>query len=278
MEIISFYSINILAGSLLVILLGLIGTHAIARNKSLDVMLLGQEFQTSILISALLLNWLAFSEHDDHGIHLETFLSLGFVVIFHSAFSKLLKNKNQYKVEASIVGIVLLMGLGQLVVSLSPSIEFHMVKSFIGDIVTVSKVESLIVSLVALISLGILLYKRKFILKDSIEIALFNKITSKRSSYYIYSILLVVSMLSSIHLFGSLFTIGTILIPSFICTFFGVNVRQMQYLHFINWISVPLSFYLLGFNDRIPNTVTIIGMITFISCIFCFVKRRFTSR
>ncbi len=274
MEILNFYGVNIIAGSLLVILLGLIGTHAIARNKSLDVMLLGQEFQTSILISALLLNGLGFFEHDDHGAHFETLMSLGFVVLFHIAFSKMLKNKNQYKVEASIVGIVLLMGIGQLVVSLSPSIEFHMVKSFIGDIVTVSKSESIIVSIVALISLFIFLFYRKLILKDSIEIALFNRITSKKKSYYIYSVLLVISMLSSIHLFGSLFTIGTILIPSFICTFFGINVRQMQHLNFITWISVPISFFLLSYNDRIPNTVTIIGLITMISCIFCFIKKR----
>lgn len=276
MEIIDFYLSNIVAGSLLVVLLGGLGSHAIARNQSLDVMLLGQEFQTSILISAVFLNYFIFDGHDEHGFHLETLISLLLVCIIHFCFAKVLRNKNQYKVEAAIVGIVLLMGVSQLVVALAPSIEFHMVKSFVGDIVTVSRYESVTVATLTVICLIVLNLKNKAIFKDSLEIALFNKIIFKRYSYYAYNILLLVSMLFSIHLFGSLFTIGAILIPSFVCTFLRLNIREIQLLNWINWISVPLAFWILNLNDRIPTTVMIVGLITLSSTIFCLIRKSFS--
>lgn len=268
MEIISFYGTNILAGSILVYLLGTFGTHAIARNQSLDVMLLGQEFQTGILVSALFMNNFFTSEHDDHGTHLETLLSLVFVLCFHFIYLLLLKRKRQYKVEGGIAFIIVFMSLSQILVMLSPNIEFHMVKNLIGDIVTVSKSESYITIIVSFFISAILYFNYGYFKKDSLEFALFGKYTQKRWSQFLFQSLLVILMLFSIHLYGSLFTVGCILLPSFILNIFSVSYSKSYLVHFLNMISVPFAFTILQYNDRIPTTVLIIFIVLFISVIF----------
>ncbi|NBW85222.1 MAG: hypothetical protein EBR50_07960, partial [Proteobacteria bacterium] len=124
----------------LVFVLGMIGRHLVARNQSMEVMLLGQEFQTSILMAALVFSLVETKEHAEHGIHLEMFLSLIFVLLYHSFYLVIIKKFRQYRVEGAILSIIMLMGFGQFVVLLSPLVEMHMVKSYLGDIVTVSKI------------------------------------------------------------------------------------------------------------------------------------------
>ncbi len=230
MEILNFYWTNILAAIVLVFVLGQIGRHLIGRNQSMEIMLLGQEFQTSILMAALTLSLFETGEHSDHDFHQEVILTLIFVLAYHFVYLGLVKKYRSYRVEGAIVLMIMLMGFSHLVVLLSPVVEFHMVKSYLGDIVTVSKFESLLITVVSITSGFVLWKNNKNIKLDTLEIALFNKATKKRKSSSIFSVLVLLLMLFSIHLFGSLFTVGAMIIPAFISSIFRISSGKYNVL------------------------------------------------
>lgn len=261
MEILNFYWISIIAAMLLVLVLGHIGRHLIARNQSMEIMLLGQEFQTAILIAAMIIGMFETGGHDDHNIHLESIVSLGIVLLFHFFYFLILKNNRSYRIEGAISFIVLLMGLSHFVVLLSPIVEFHMVKSYLGDIVTVSKSESIVACVVTIICLTWIYRLRKNLNLDTIEISLFNKVTKKRPSQYHFSLIVLIIMLFSIHLFGTLFTVGAMIIPAFISAIARFNQKNFNVIMIFNILSVPFAFYIINYHDRLPTTVVILFLI-----------------
>jgi ABC-type Mn2+/Zn2+ transport system permease subunit len=274
MDVLNFYWPNILAAIALVFVLGQVGRHLIGRNQSMEIMLLGQEFQTSILVAALTLSLFETGDHDDHNFHLEVLLTLVFVLFYHFIYLGILKHYRSYRVEGAIVLIVMLMGFSHLVVLMSPVVEFHMVKSFLGDIVTVSKFESLLITGISIIS-GFILYKNnRAITLDTIEIALFNKTTKKRRSMLIFSSLVLILMLFSIHLFGSLFTVGAMVIPAFISSILNLSSSKYNLLSILNSLSVVLAFGFIMQFDRLPTTVLILVFIFSISLIFSFLFKK----
>ena len=85
----SLFLPNIEAGFFLVIILGLLGQHLVARNQALDVMLLGSEFQSGILVAALVMNIFEGKDHGDHGFHFETLISLLLFLYYIHYFQEL---------------------------------------------------------------------------------------------------------------------------------------------------------------------------------------------
>ena len=65
MELIQFYFLNLIVGAVLAITLGLYGAHTVARNKTMETILLGQSIQVGILLGVIL-GGLLTSDHDDH--------------------------------------------------------------------------------------------------------------------------------------------------------------------------------------------------------------------
>ena len=271
MAIIEFYGANIIAGFILIFILGMVGRHIVARNQSMEMMLLGQEFQTSILMAAMLISQFETGTHNDHSYHLEVMITLVFVLIYHGLYHLIVKNFRNYKIEGAITLIVILMGFSQLVVLLSPVVEFHMVKSFLGDIVTVSKMEAIIVSLSSVALLGLYFQQQKQTNLDTIEIALFNKVTKKRISQNVFSFIVLILMLLSIHMFGSLFTIGAIIIPAFLSGIFKIAHGKYTLLCLINSFSVFGAFLMISYFDRLPTTVLIVFFILIISIVYSMI-------
>lgn len=268
MEILSFYWINIIAGCVLVFVLGHIGRHLVARNQSMEVMLLGQEFQTSILMAALIIGIMEAGSHDDHSFHLESFLALAFVLFYHSIYYLILRKYRTFRIEGAISSIILLTGISHMAVLLSPVVEFHMVKSYLGDIVTVSQSESVFVIIMSIICYGIFLKEHKLIMLDTIEIALFNKTTKKRSSKFVFRLLVLLIMLFSIHLFGTLFTVGAMIIPALISGVLNLNKKYFDLMVILNSLSVVGAFLCLLKFDRFPTTVIILFFIFVVSIVF----------
>lgn len=272
MEVLEFYWVSIFAGMALLFTFSEIGRHLVARNQSMDVLLLGQEFQTSILISSF---FLAIFEdgghHDEHSFHVEALIALGLTLLIHSFYIRVLRKNRQYKIEGAIALIVLLMCVGHFVVAFSPLVEFHMVKSFLGDIVTVSKVEAIFVGILSLVSWVVLFWHSKSLKLDTLEIAIFNKLTKKRKSQLLFNIVVIVLMLFSIHLFGTLFTVGGLILPALIAGVFKLRDSKLRILSLVNSLCVPLAFTFLMDFDRFPTTVLIIFLITIISIVFSFI-------
>jgi ABC-type Mn2+/Zn2+ transport system permease subunit len=274
MDVLDFYWLNIVAGIILVFVLGTVGRHIVGRNQSMEIMLLGQEFQTSLLLATPLITLIESAEHDDHNTHLEALLTLVFVVLLHKIFSTFIKKYRSYRIEGAIIFIVLLMGLSHLIVLFSPLVEFHMVKGFLGDIVTVPRSESIFVIISSLFIYFLFLKTKEETKLDTIEIALFNRATKRRKTSFIFSTIVFLLMLLSVHLFGSLFTIGAMIIPSFIAAIMKLSEKKYFYLTILNSFSVIGAFLMLSIFDRLPTTVLILFFILFISLIYSFFAKR----
>lgn len=273
MELLSFYLGSIIASILLLLTLGLIGYHLTARGQSLEVLLVGQEFQTSILLAAFLVSILPHLHYDHHGIHLEILFTLILTILFHVIFKQLFRHRSHIKTEGVVGAIIILMGLNQLVVLISPLIEMHMVKSFIGDIVTVSKAESYFVSILSFIAFITLIKKNNVFYEDSLEISLFGKVTKKRGTEVFFNTITLIMMLFSVHHFGVLFTLGAILIPGLINSYFRLTKKDLFIQLFLGAYSPVLAFILTTYNDRLPTTVLILFIMFGINIVFGFIRR-----
>lgn len=274
MEVLSFYWTNIIAGCVLVFVLGHVGRHLVARNQSMEIMLLGQEFQTSILMAALLIGMVETGAHDDHSFHFESLVGLIFVLFYHSIYFFVIKKYRTFRIEGAICSILLLMGISHMVVLLSPVVEFHMVKSYLGDIVTVSKSESILVIFASVILFGVFVKFQKNIMLDTIEISIFNAPTKTRDAKKIFGLLVVLLMLFSIHLFGTIFTVGAMIIPALITGILNVHKKQFNTIVIFNSFSVITAFFfLLGF-DRFPTTVIILFLIFITTIVLSLIFRK----
>lgn len=274
MEVISFYWPNILAAMVLVLILGRIGTHLVARNQSLEVILLGQSFQSGILVGALFLSWIERSFHSEHGIHLESIISLIFAAIVHYVYLRLSRNFRTYKTEIALVLFVLLVSFAHFIVSISPVIEFHMIKAAVGDIVTISKIESIFILLIFIVTFLYFLKRENQYLDRTIDIALFNKATNNKKEFS-FTIIVYLIIFLSVHHFGTLFTMAVSLIPALSFAMKCVERRLFKYLLMLNLISVPLNFLFLNFWDRIPTTVIIVFVCLINSVMFTKVVKLF---
>ena len=266
----SLFLPNIEAGFFLVIILGLLGQHLVARNQALDVMLLGSEFQSGILVAALVMNIFEGEDHGDHGFHFETVISLLFVFILHPLLSRVMKSKRFLKVEASLVFILLLMGVNHLVVLLSPAVEFHMIKASLGDIVTASKAESYFVMAASILMIVLFMKNRQKFLQNTIDIALLNKPVKDT----LFNGILFLVLVLSIHLFGTLFTLAGILLPSFLSSAFRLSRRNYMKMVFSNSLIVVASFLLITKFDRLPTTVVIVFLIFIYNLSFSLLLKR----
>jgi ABC-type Mn2+/Zn2+ transport system permease subunit len=272
MEMLTFYWPNILAASLLVMVLGLMGFHLLARNQSMEVMLLGQEFQTGILVAALVQSLFNIQHDNEHGIHAEAILSFIFVLLVHGLYVFWIKNNRAYRIEGAIISMLILMGLSHLIVVLSPSVEFHMVHAALGDIVTVSRSESLLVALLAIVLMVGYYRLHSHFFQETIEIAFFNRATKKRKSSLYFQGILYLLMFISIHLFGGLFTVGSMLIPAFMSSIFQVSRHDYVRLLILNCLMVVVAFAITLIFDRLPTTVIIILSQFLFTLIFSLIK------
>jgi len=269
MELLSFYWPNLIAGFFLALSLGVIGIHTIARSQALESFVLGQELQSGIVFSAFVLNLL--SLHSDHGMHTESIMSLIIAFVMHILFIVMIKRYNLIRLEGSIAYVFILMAINNLFMSLNPMIESHMVNSLLGDIVTASKFESLFIALLSFLFLVFYFFNDKKILKESVEIALFNEEKQKIS----HQLALVFFMSLSVHILGLVFTLAMLLVAALamlIAKIKSIKFATMMVL-IINGLSVVLGFWGLGLNDRVPTSVSIVLVATILSMLFLFISK-----
>lgn len=253
MEVLIYYWPNILAGMLIAAGLGLIGFHIFARNQALEAFVLGQEIQTSIVLIAFSL--IGAGVHSDHGLHVESIFSLGLAFILHIGFLKLVSKYNSLRMEFAVVYIFLLTALNNLIMSLSPLIEGHMVASLLGDIATASKEESLGVAAAAGVLIVVFLSKSSKFLSETIEIALFER----RPTSLLLTAVLTAFMGVSVHILGLLFTITMLLMMPLALNVLGQsNYKKSQLLLIVvNVAAVVLGFANINWLDRVPTSVSI---------------------
>ncbi len=190
MELLSFYFINIIVGAMLAIVLGLYGSQIVARGQSFDVIVLGQSMQVGVLLGVLIIDIFHIG-HDDHGLHIEIITGSFFACFIYWGYLRLSKFKKYMRVPLLAVFYITLLALGYLVVAASPLIESHMVKAFLGDIVTASPKELWWILFFSIFSLIFYLKNSKTIILQSFDLSTFGHLTSNthKRIYYFHLIL-----------------------------------------------------------------------------------------
>lgn len=255
MELIQFYALNIFVGALLSIALGLFGAHVVARGKTLEVVLIGQSIQVGILVGVVVINYL-FQTHDDHSFHPEIIVSLFFTFAIYSLYEKLTTRKKHTKTLVLVALYATLIAGSYIVVAASPLVESHMVKSYLGDIVTASGPELISVLLLTIFSLLYFWKRKKKFLMQSFDQSLFGHSldSAKPSDNIIFNLIVLGLMLSSVHVLGIIFTLSMMILPIFVFQFGTFTLRQL------NLVVVILSpiCVLLGFvlNIRLESFPT----------------------
>lgn len=275
MEIISFYSLNILVGAFLAVVLGVYGANVVARGKTMEIVLLGQTIQVGILLGVIV-NSLVFLDHDDHGLHLEIIVSVLFTVIVYGIYERLTKSRKFVKTPVLVLIYTVLLAVSYLVVAASPLVESHMVKAFLGDIVTASHTELYIVLVLAILSLIFFGNKRREILIQSFDVSLFGHLVTGKGKniYWFFNIIILCLMIYSIHVLGIVFTLCMMILPITIAQFSNFSLSALY--KFI-WIASPISV-LIGFivniqYEQFPTSSLITLSFLFIGIIVVFVKK-----
>lgn len=248
-----FYWPNLLAGIFIAAGLGLVGFHILARNQALEAFVLGQEIQTSIILIAFAL--MGAGAHSDHGLHVESVFSLGLAFCLHLAFLKFASRWNSLRMEIAVVYIFMLTAANNLLMSLSPLIEGHMVASLLGDIATASAKEAHMLVLTSALLIGLFLFRSRSFLNETIEIALFDK----KPKGLVLTAILTIFMGVSVHILGLLFTISMLLVAPLALNILGKSsYRASQiFLVAVNTLSVALGFLNINWFDRVPTSVSI---------------------
>ncbi len=256
MDLVSFYSLNILVGAVLATVLGLFGAHVVARNKTIEVIFLGQSIQFGILLGVLLSGLLHLT-HNDHGLHFEMLVSVFITVLIYSIYLWLSKNKKYVKTPLLVTIYSLLIGLSYVTVAASPLIESHMVKSFVGDIVTAARLELVIILFLSLSFLVFFLKFKRIITLQSFDLSMFGHLlTAKnRSIYVIFNIIILTLMIYSTHVFGLVFTICMMLFPITIIQFGKISLGLLYTMILILAPVSVLSGFLLNISyENLPTS------------------------
>lgn len=250
---------NIFVGAILSIALGLYGAHVVARGKTLEVVLLGQSIQVGILIGVVVISYL-FQTHDDHSFHPEIIVSFFFSVIIYSLYEKLTSRKKHAKTLVLVALYSTLIAGSYLVVAASPLVESHMVKSYLGDIVTASQEELVSVLVLTLASLGYFWKKQKILLKQSFEQALFGHSLDSVSARqpFIFNLIVLGLMLGSVHVLGIIFTLSMMILPVFVFQFGRFKLSQLYTLIILlSPLCVVLGFILNIKLESFPTSALI---------------------
>lgn len=256
MEIISFYFLNILVGALLALVLGLYGSHLVARNKTLEIILLGQSIQVGILIGVIV-SGLVFQGHNDHGIHLEIIISILFTLLLFSFYEKITQTKKQIKTPFLVMLYTLLIAVSYLAISASPLVESHMVKAFLGDIVTASKFELYLILALSIAALFFFLMKKEVLTRQSFDLSSFGHLITNQNlkTYYVFNLMVVALMIYSIHVLGIVFTLVMMILPITLAQFNRLNLKGLYWwIALITPTSVLLGFTLNIQNDQYPTS------------------------
>ena len=273
MEIIQFYLPNIIVGAILSLVLSLYGAHVVSRNKTVEVLLIGQSIQVGILIGVVLISIL-FSHHQDHGIHPEMLISLIFTIILYALYHRLTRLKKYAKTPIIVLMLTVLMAMSYLIVAASPLVESHMVKSYMGDIVTASRIELYGILIFSILALAFFGYKKNQIEKQSFDVALFGHLISSngRQVYWGFNFLVLGLMVSSIHVLGLVFSLCMMIFPITLAQLSNFDSRKFTiYILFTSPLSVIVGFILNIKFEQFPTSaiVTISNLIIGVIVISC---------
>lgn len=277
MEMLKFYALNIVVGCFMAVSLGHYGIHLVGRRKSLETLMIGQTMQFGIIFGAFITS-IIFAESDFlHEEHFGLFASLILAALFYILHGKVSSIWPFLKTEFSLIIIILSIALSHIFTAINPLIESHFVRSFVGDIVTASRVENYLLLIITIICSIYFFINRDKILSITIDHGLYGR--SGQKKYFIFDIFVFVLMCISIHVFGLLFSLGMLLVP---IIFFNLlravtHSKMLLYIVIFNSFSVIFGFLLNTYYENLPTSPVIVLVLVLIYGLFS-IGNTYTSK
>jgi zinc transport system permease protein len=265
MEMLEFYALSILVGVVLAVSLGLLGIHLVIRQKSLETLMIGQTMQLGIIVGAFASSILWHEAKIIHEGHIGVLISLGLAGFIYFLHGHLSKKWYQLKTELALIAIILSIAMTHVLTALNPLIESHFVRSFVGDIVTASQGENYFLIIVGVLSLIYFLGFRRKLFEDSLDLGLYGDLGHKR--VYGFEFVLFLTMGLSIHVFGLMFTLACLLVPTILMSL----SKSISYKNLILNIVIGNSLAVMGgflLNIQFENLPTSPSIVILLSLIF----------
>ncbi len=210
-DLLHLYYPNIIAGSLMAVCLSLIGCQVAARDRSMHTLCISQGVMFGVLIGIVLFG----AEHS--ALPYFTGLAAAVVVGFLTHF--LTRSVSSSVSTYFIAFFLVLLAVNHILGSLFPQLESHVSQIFFGDLATVTSLNAWISTGVALVVLALVLRYQRQLSKRSFEGFVFqddanlNTGTNERSQVLL-EVGLFFFVCFAIQLFGFLFTVGCLFIPT----------------------------------------------------------------
>jgi ABC-type Mn2+/Zn2+ transport system permease subunit len=272
MEMLKFYFLNIIVGCLMAVVLGHYGIHLVGRRKTLETLMIGQTMQLGIIMGAFITSIFFHNTGVVHEEHIGLVVSLllsGLIYFLHGRLS----NKWYYlKTELSLFIIILSIAFSHVLTALNPLIESHLVRSFVGDIVTASEMENYFILFITILCGAYFFFNKKRILDESIDYGLYGFILNKKA--VLFEVVIFVIMCLCIHVFGLLFTLGMLLIPIIAFNMVGSFKyhKMLMTVAFINIVAVISGFSLNIQFENLPTSPTIVIVLATLYGVLVFKK------
>ena len=220
-ELFEIYSYAFLLCPLVSIVLAIQGAHLVARKESLALLALAEASLFGNILGHLF----------SHNIPLYSLLFSLLMFLLIKFF--LLKIQDKKEVLYIVIYITFI-ALSYLLITLSPNLDTHLSVGFFGDIVSISRFKSLVLSLVFLVLLSITIKYHRFFLSSTIDKALLRNplLHIGEEIYFIAGLVL------SLYGLGVLFTMAFVIFPVVLT---GVNFASFKKSLFFMALASGLS-------------------------------------
>ncbi len=258
-EFLQFYWPNILATVTAATILPNFGAHWIARNEGAKAVMLSQVAGFGVLIG-LLVKLLFSLEESSLWLTLPT--ALGILLSFGGSWLlQLFPQTDSIKTALFLSIFFFFWSLSQAILGLFPGLEAHHSSLYFGDVVTLSKSESLYFFTGTLVSGTYYLWNHRKLVERTFELSILGyplKILSRKDGIFLFVALL--GLVFSIQFLGVLFTLSCFLIPSTLIGFFRVSGIKLHFLlaSFIGFFAAIAGFFWSMVDPRLLTTPTIV--------------------
>ena len=258
----NLYFLPVLVASLFSIVLSITGVHLATRGRALYGLVLSQSAIFGISLFILLFP----SEEPLFTTFLGSLVVTGLVILFlEYCFRSFSCSQQTFLIST----FTTLMASTYWIVSYFPSLEPFSSRAFFGDIVTFDGFSLKVGFFIFLVGAIYLFIFRKTLFNSSFNLAILGEDMSVINLKYklFFPIWVWISLSTSIFLFGQLFSLAFLFIPSLI---FSIKDKGTYFLHmimvsFVSFSSVILGFLLSLMNTRFSTVPTQILFLIFFS-------------
>jgi zinc/manganese transport system permease protein len=275
-ELLRLYVWAILGGVLAAMTLGFLGAWIAARDRAMQTLCLGQGATLGVLVG---LGLLPFTHLEGEVGHFFPFL----IAVAFSAGTYLLSERMVLGRSASkntfySFLFATLLALAYLVSSLFPALESHMAQVFFGDLATLNDHDAAKTVGLALVGMGLLLYRWKAFSNQAFEAAIFGVGRQERPGKrrLLFKGISFVAICFSVQYLGFLFTMACLFVPTSLVSFVGgLGLRRHLAMSSGLATAATLGGFVLSLQyTRLPTVPTIVVLMLILAPLCLVLPRR----